>query len=582
MSDQVIQRARNYLAKCEGAIEGQSGDAKTYWAATVLVNDFGLSIDEALAPLEEWNEKCVPKWSRDELIQKLENADRYAKYELGSKAKKRQNGTPHIAHNHQNKSATPLPLFRDLPPPAPFPLAALGETLRPVAEIILETVQAPDAICGQSLVAASALAVQGYADAINDGRKHPISTFHLSIAESGERKSAIDNLVLEPHRLYEKQQMKEYGELLSNYKNEMEVYERIRSKALNNGKKTKEEIASEMSALGAEPKVPINPILTVEEPTYEGIVKHLENGRPSVGIFSDEGGRMVGGHGMQTENQLKTAAGLSSLWDGKPITRSRASDGTIKLYGRRASLHLMQQGVALQFMGNPILQDQGMLSRCLASYPDSTSGTRFYKSVDLSKNEHMKFYQAKMIHILDTPLPIVDGSRNELNPRLLALSENAKRIWVGFYNDIEKELGDGGRYHVIRGFGSKIAEQAIRLAGVLALVEDIHRQNITHEFLDAGVMLAKYYLEEALRIYNPANIHPDLYKAQKLLAWCQSQPDCYVYSVKIYQCGPNAVRTKSEARKLIAILEEHGWLTSVAGGLHLDGSHRHDVWRVTK
>jgi hypothetical protein len=36
----------------------------------------------------------------------------------------------------------------------------------------------------------------------------------------------------------------------------------------------------------------------------------------------------MGGHGMNQDNQLKTAAGLSELWDGIRISRVRATDET--------------------------------------------------------------------------------------------------------------------------------------------------------------------------------------------------------------------------------------------------------------
>ena len=66
-------------------------------------------------------------------------------------------------------------------------------------------------------------------------------------------------------------------------------------------------------------------MLTCPEPTYEGLVKHLVFGQPSVGIFSAEGGQFIGGHGMNEEAMLRTAAGLSCLWDGETIKRVRGA-----------------------------------------------------------------------------------------------------------------------------------------------------------------------------------------------------------------------------------------------------------------
>ena len=68
-------RARAYLAKVPGAIAGQSGHDWTFHAAALLVIDFGLTIEEALPLLQEWNESCQPPWSDSELMHKLESVD---------------------------------------------------------------------------------------------------------------------------------------------------------------------------------------------------------------------------------------------------------------------------------------------------------------------------------------------------------------------------------------------------------------------------------------------------------------------------------------------------------------------------
>ena len=72
----------------------------------------------------------------------------------------------------------PRPLMRELPPADPFPVDALGEVLRAAAHAIHDRVQAPLAICGQSVLAAAALAGQGHADVvlpIGPGQPRPLS-----------------------------------------------------------------------------------------------------------------------------------------------------------------------------------------------------------------------------------------------------------------------------------------------------------------------------------------------------------------------------------------------------------------------
>src|SRR5262249_12606604 len=131
---------------------------------------------------------------------------------------------------------------------------------------------------------------------------------------------------------------------------------------------------------GLPPRVPLTPILTCPEPTYEGLVKHLVSGQPSIGIFSAEGGQFIGGHGMTDDARLRTAAGLSCIWDGETIRRVRAADGATILPGRRVALHLMAQpDIAAVMLSDPLLLNQGLLSRCLVTAPTSNAGTRSWR-----------------------------------------------------------------------------------------------------------------------------------------------------------------------------------------------------------
>jgi hypothetical protein len=91
------------------------------------------------------------------------------------------------------------------------------------------------------------------------------------------------------------------------------------------------------------PTAPLEPILTCTEPTFGGLCKLFAVGHPSLGIFATDGGHFIGGHGMSDDNKLRTATGLSPVWDGDPICRVRAGDGPYVLPGRRSAVHLMVQ-----------------------------------------------------------------------------------------------------------------------------------------------------------------------------------------------------------------------------------------------
>src|SRR5262249_30794249 len=76
-------------------------------------------------------------------------------------------------------STAPEPLRRTVSPPDPYPIDALSPILAGMARALMAVVQAPDAICGQSVLAAAALTVQAHADVTMDGRTFPVSQFAI-------------------------------------------------------------------------------------------------------------------------------------------------------------------------------------------------------------------------------------------------------------------------------------------------------------------------------------------------------------------------------------------------------------------
>ena len=491
------------------------------------------------------------------------------------------------ALNGHGKSGQPVeewqepdPLTRELSPGEPYPLDALGQTLSSAACVLCEVIQAPDAICGQSLLGGASLAVQAHADIEIDGRVFPVSENLISIAKTGERKTAADKAALAPHAKRQRELQQQYAEGITEHEADLAAWRKARDEALsskhNKGRESKKTALME---LGPEPRGPIDAILTTEEPTYEGLVKAFVYGWPSVGLFSDEGGRFVGGYGMNPENQLKTIAGLSKLWDGSPITRTRGGDGNILLYGRRLSLHLMLQPEVSDFLfGNSLLTAQGILSRCLVTFPQSAIGYQPYKEVDVYQHPTMKRYFARLLAILEAPLPLAEGTRNELSPRRLGLASGAKRTWIKFHDHVQSLMRPEQPLAPVQGLAAKAAEHAARLSGTLALVENLDAGSISENHIEAGIELAQFYLSEALRLFS-ASINPDLLLAEKLLTWAHAR-GTPLYLRAVYQYGPNSIRDKETARRIVGILENHGWIRRIKDGAEIDGAHRREAWEV--
>lgn len=328
-------------------------------------------------------------------------------------------------------------------------------------------------------------------------------------------------------------------------------------------------------------KKPTLPMLMIDDLTIEGLIKYLDQGQSSVGIFSDEGGKILGGHSMSAENQLKTIAILSTCWDGKAINVVRASKPPVCIVGKRVAMHLMAQPkVADIALSNSMMVDQGFLSRVLICWPESKAGTRYYRERDPKMVKDLDEFLNGLLKIHRQPLPVKDWAPNELDPPPLPLSSGAKREFIIFHDEVESELGETGRYFPIRGFGSKAAEHAGRLAGVLTLADDFSSSEIPQRKMLAGITLARFYLEESLRLWSGAQVDEEILQAEELLKWMQ-QRGKYHPLVETYQKGPMSLRDAKSARSAMNILITHGWVRRLDRGMIIDGKKRNEVYELT-
>ncbi|MGA9753906.1 MAG: DUF3987 domain-containing protein [Desulfobaccales bacterium] len=482
----------------------------------------------------------------------------------------------------------PEPLRRKQEPGEPFPVEALGMILGEAAKAMHLNIKAPLAVCGQSVLATANLAVQGFADVTIDGRTFPVAEYFLSIALSGDRKTAADRAALVPVDAHQRELNESYKIELAKYESEAGLWESFRSTALRT--KGTEARREAVEALPSPPTVPLIPQLTTQEPTYEGLAKLFDIGWPSVGLFSSEGGRFFGGFAMSQDHRLKTLAGLSEIWDGCPIIRTRSGDKSFTLYSRRLSAHLLMQPVVAEtILADPLAHEQGFLSRCHIVIPESMLGEQTYSSQDLTREPAYGRYCTQITTIIQTSLPrktdpVTGQPTNELTPRHLPVAPEAKAVWVRFHDWIQEHLRPDGMFRPISSIAAKAAEHALRLAGTLALVDDLNGPAITLQHLKNGIILAQFYLTEALRIFHTAKTNPDLLVAEKALAWLRTREGSEKSLISlpdIYQMGPNAVRDKATAIKVMQILSDHLWVKPVEGGAEVGGKKRRQVWEVS-
>ena len=457
--------------------------------------------------------------------------------------------------------------------------------------------QAPVAIAGQSALAVASFAVQAHADVETlEGRAKPCSLYCLTVARLGERKSTVDGLFVAGFREHERNAARAHRDDAAAYADALAIWkgerERILGGAKNGTGERRAAARADLDALGAEPRAPLAPNLTATEPTFEGLVKLYIAGQPALGLFSDEGAQFLGGHAMNADNRLKTIAGLSGLWDGAPINRTRGDDGTVTLFGRRLASHLMVQPVAARpLLADPVaMRGQGFLARFLLAEPPSAIGTRFLAGAAPEPAPALAAYVARLRAVLAFERPMAADDPQELRPRTLTLSDEARGHLVDFHNAVERAQVPGSDLAHVTPFASKAAEQAARIAGVLTLWGDLDAPEVTAATMIDAIELAQFYLGEARRLAEAAVVSGPTERAEALRAWiaerwperarAQGRDPATILPADVMQFGPNALREGKEARAALGILADHGWLHALPKGAEVDGASRRLAYAI--
>ena len=427
----------------------------------------------------------------------------------------------------------PIPEEADAAPDA-FPFHAMGPILGNAARAIAEDVQAPDSLAGGSVLAAASLAVQPHANVmLPHGQCSPLSVFVLTGAYSGDRKSAVDAVANGEVEQVRKQQSREFSKKMEDYEADM---------AARNKK-------------DPEPAKPTPKSLTTGNATIEGLSRLLKH-QSHVGVFSAEGGEMLGGHSLRDDKRSSGLAFYLKLWSGESIDSLRGGDGLTVLLNRRGAMHVLVQPVLLgQLLADPLAQGQGLLARCLIAQPETLAGQRLYRNVNPHDNAAVVAYNTAIKALLETPPPLwTEGDGYELKPRNLYLSEDAKALWIAFYNSIEAQQANGKELEGARPFASKASEHAARIAGIIAMLENPNATTIPEDAMDGAIQLTGFYLSEHIRLTGVGRQEREFNHLRSLLGWMRSQ-GFLVSKTDVLQKSPNPQR-KLKAKGIGSLLAE--------------------------
>ena len=438
---------------------------------------------------------------------------------------------------------------------APYPLDALPATIRFAVEEVLGFVKAPIPLVVSAALSALSMAVQSHNDVARAEKlSGPSSTFMLTIADSGERKSTCDGFFTSAIRDYEAKLAEVAKPFIRQYEAEFAAWDMkysgikdsIRTAA--KGAKPTVELEAELLQLQQDkPEPPRVPRIIYGDATPAALKYNLAKSWPSGAVVSSEAGIVFGGHGMKKDSAMENLATLNQLWDGtdQPTERRATESYTVK--GARFTMSLMVQEATLRAFfkqDGGLARGTGFLARFLIAWPASTQGFRPF--TEAPENwPHLAAFNRRISAILNQAAPIDDDGA--LHPSMMALTPDAKAAWVSFHDDIESMLASGGELFDIRDVASKTADNAARLACQFHVFSG-DAGAITLDALESASIITAWHLNEARRFFGGLALPQELADAARLDTWmleyCRQHKTGVIPATTIQRFGPSCLRLK--------------------------------------
>ena len=499
----------------------------------------------------------------------------------------------------------PISLHQEMHEGCPYPITALPINQQEQISELCELVKVPTALAAQSLQAAISYAAQGLVNVVrrldNDELTGPVNTAHLTLAESSERKSSVDNKLmgfLEEHEKELRDQYSQNYRQLSAEHDQWQQHYQNRQAALAKIQR-KPKLTDEDHILihtlnreliefrEAEPLKPPKsekqylPDLFTRNFSIQSLAQVLSR-YPSVILNSAEGGQTLGSFAFQKENLLNTLADLNELiWRGA-ARNHRVGDTGVDVQNARLTVNLMiQPEAAIELFSNPLYRGTGMLARFCVTRPISIAGTRL---IDVSKAlscnslgpTRLSRLTSHFRRLLQT-VQLDADYRLVLKP--LQMTREGLELWLEYYNQIEKELGSQGVFEDYKDVAGKSAEIAARLSAQFHVINYGTDGEISGEFVLSGVELARWYLKEFLRITGMVPEERALRNAVKLLNWLKTNKMAQDFRkgknltlTKLRQFGPRPFsKEQDQLKEALSLLERNHYLRFDEGSKRFKG-----------
>jgi len=395
--------------------------------------------------------------------------------------------------------------------PRPYLFQDFPNLMAQAAWEIQGYIHAPDPMIGMAVTAAAAAVVQGLADVkMPTGQIRPTALNFLVIAESGERKTTIDNLLFAPIFAHDAELLAAYRAAIAKHTFDLRrwtVKEKSLHKKYDKAEGDPEQEAHWIEQIEAHnARMPAKPRLRRlirQDLTGRAWMDALEGDGESIVLATDEGEVLFKGRVMQQLGRLNKAFDGAAL-----LSLDLADDENIVVTNPRLSINIMTQREVLDdFLAKrgSIARGSGHWARYLVAWPPSTQGFRPVPDQEPVWEDLPKFHARikELLQRWDARVASGDMTRD-----VLEFSEEAKHRWVGLAREAEAMIRPGGYLRDINDFASKVMEILGRMAAVFHYFNN-EQGKISVDTVNRAFEFVHWHLEEFKRLFSEQNALPE-------------------------------------------------------------------------
>jgi len=522
----VIERASLYLQECEPATQGAGGHDALLWAARALMVGFELSRSDALSLLwNDFNPRCSPPWSRakgdeikdferkvDEVLrtpgQKPRGwlldecglrSDDEAMAALGNKlrdgllasiAPKPVYEKPKPEHNYiisVDMAAPKIEIAKEIAPPVarttpkfvPFPMDVLPPKSANYGVKTAEAHCVDLAFTGLPiLVVASAAMGNAFRLRLKEGFDVPPTLWGGIVAASGSNKSGPLRAITAPLRVVPSMEHLDEDTLLLN------------------------------------PQAR----LVMSDATLEAVVAKLAISPRGLCTYRNELAGWV-----KSFNAYKKGGGDEQawieFWDAHEYQLDRKTNAEeVSIASAAVSVIGGIQPKVLVECFDPGKFASGLVPRLLIAHPPQRRTNWTDSEVDI---ELQKEWHENILWLRTRPFASLDSNTSQYVPHVLSLTPTAQARYIEFFDQISNEIMKMDE--MSQTFASKSRVIAARLAlcihglQMAELKSTAKLNDVSLEAVEAGSTLARWFLNEQVRVYGLASAGHDQQEMMELI-----------------------------------------------------------------